>query len=394
MSATRFRRLLLPAVTSFAVLVPAGMAAAACRPLPPPPCRPTAFTGSVGAHATRCIVRTAPVCRDRRGPRGVRGHTGARGRRGAVGHLGSTGVTGSTGVAGSTGATGSNGATGAAGSQGPTGSQGASGSQGLQGVQGAVGATGAIGAPGTDGTNGAPGIDGTNGAPGTDGAPGADGTDGAPGIDGTTGAPGIDGAPGADGTDGLQGVRGDTGADGSQGVQGTPGIDGADGTDGAPGTDGAQGPPGDTGPAGDAGPPGASGLTEYAYVYNLAAQTVPIEADVNFDSNGVLTAGFTHAPGTSQIQIVNAGDYRISYSVSGTEPSQFAVYLNGSGVAGTVYGSGAGTQQSTGQAIIQAGAGDVLTVRNHTSSAAVGLATPIGGTQANANASVVIEKLN
>ena len=39
------------------------------------------------------------------------------------------------------------------------------------------------------------------------------------------------------------------------------------------------------------------------------------------------------------------------------------------------------------------GAGDVLTVKNHTSAAAVGLASLIGGTQQNTNASVAIEKL-
>jgi hypothetical protein len=59
---------------------------------------------------------------------------------------------------------------------------------------------------------------------------------------------------------------------------------------------------------------------------------------------------------------------------------------------GTIYGSGAGTQQNTGQAIFTLAAGDVLTVRNHSSAAAVTLQTLAGGTQSNANASVV-EKL-
>jgi hypothetical protein len=62
-------------------------------------------------------------------------------------------------------------------------------------------------------------------------------------------------------------------------------------------------------------------------------------------------------------------------------------------VPGTVYGSGAGTQQNNGQAIVAIAAGGILTVRNHTSSAAVGLATPIGGTQESTNASVAIEKI-
>lgn len=136
------------------------------------------------------------------------------------------------------------------------------------------------------------------------------------------------------------------------------------------------------------------GLCEYGYIYNLTPQTVPIEADVLFDSNGLMTPGIVHTLGTSQIMINVPGDYEVTFSVSGTEPNQFALFLNGSLVPGTVYGSGAGTQQNNGQAIIAIVANDVLTLRNHSSAAAVGLASVIGGTQANVNASIVIKMLN
>ena len=121
---------------------------------------------------------------------------------------------------------------------------------------------------------------------------------------------------------------------------------------------------------------------------------VPIDADVIFDSNGITTTGITHAPGTTQIQITNPGDYEVTFSVSGVEPNQFALFLNGVQIVGTVYGSGAGTQQNTGQAIIAVSAGDVLTLRNRSSAAAVTLQTLAGGTQTNVNASIVIKKLN
>jgi BclA C-terminal domain len=120
---------------------------------------------------------------------------------------------------------------------------------------------------------------------------------------------------------------------------------------------------------------------------------VAIEADVAFDSNGTMTSGIKHALGGAGIEVVEAGTYALTFSVSGTEPSQMAIFLNGTLVPGTIYASGAGTQQNTGQAIFTAPAGGVLTIRNHSSSAAVGLATPIGGTQPSSNASVVIEKL-
>jgi hypothetical protein len=123
---------------------------------------------------------------------------------------------------------------------------------------------------------------------------------------------------------------------------------------------------------------------------------VAIEADVTFGQNGVRTSGITHAAGSAEIGFTTAGTYKIAYSVSGVEPSQFALFLNGAAtaVSGSIYGSGAGTQQNTGQVIVTIGAGDVLRVRNHSSSAAVTLQTLAGGTRANVNASVSIEKLD
>jgi hypothetical protein len=44
--------------------------------------------------------------------------------------------------------------------------------------------------------------------------------------------------------------------------------------------------------------------------------------------------------------------------------------------------------------IITAAASDILTIRNHTSAAAVTLQTLAGGTQINTNASVLIQKLS
>jgi hypothetical protein len=180
---------------------------------------------------------------------------------------------------------------------------------------------------------------------------------------------------------------------GPEGPAGPPGPSGEAGQQGAAGAEGPQGPAGTPGATGATGPAGPSGLSQYAYIYNLGGETVPLEADVTFDSNGVLTPDITHAPGGAGITLTTAGTYEVTFSVSGTEPSQMALFVNGTLVPGTVYGSGAGTQQNTGQAILVAPAGAVLTVRNHTSSAAVGLATPIGGTQPSSNASVVIEKV-
>jgi hypothetical protein len=148
------------------------------------------------------------------------------------------------------------------------------------------------------------------------------------------------------------------------------------------------------GPVGPVGPAGGGGSPQYGYVYNVSAETVAVEADVIFSSNGILTSGLTHAPGNAGIAFTIAGDYRVTFSVSGVEPGQFGLFINGALVAGTIYGSGAGTQQNAGQAIITIAASDVLTLRNHSSAAAVGLQTLAGGTQGNVNASILLQKLN
>jgi hypothetical protein len=151
---------------------------------------------------------------------------------------------------------------------------------------------------------------------------------------------------------------------------------------------------GTSGPSGATGPSGSNGLSQYAYVYNLGEETIALEEAVPFDHNGILSSGITHVAGTAGIKLGESGIYEVTFSVSGTQPNQMALFLNEALVLGTVYGSGAGTQQNTGQGVVSVTAGEVLTLRNHSSSAAIGLASAIGGTQANTNASVTIEKLH
>jgi hypothetical protein len=121
---------------------------------------------------------------------------------------------------------------------------------------------------------------------------------------------------------------------------------------------------------------------------------VAVGASATFDSNGILTAGITHIAGSSEITLISAGIYKVTFSVSAVEPSQYTAFLNGIAITGATYGSGAGTQQNNGQVMVAVAAGDVLTIRNYTSAAASTLQTLAGGTQANVNASVVIERLN
>lgn len=189
----------------------------------------------------------------------------------------------------------------------------------------------------------------------------------------------------------------------SRTVAGPRGPDGPAGPAGADGSSGGYpGPAGPTGPAGPAGAVGTTGLAGPGLAWSgpvwlhlqQGAQVVVIEADVSLDANGTLSAGIAHLPGISTITVAVAGDYEATFSISGVEPNQFAFFVNGALAVGSVHGSGAGTQQNRVSAILTFAARDVLTLRNHSSPAAVTLQILAGGIQTNVNASVRLLKLN
>ncbi|MEI9971562.1 MAG: hypothetical protein WDO73_05580 [Ignavibacteriota bacterium] len=114
---------------------------------------------------------------------------------------------------------------------------------------------------------------------------------------------------------------------------------------------------------------------------------------VAFSTNGALN-GISHIPLESLLIITLTGDYKVAFSVSGVEPNQFTLFVNGTPIPGTTYGSGGGTQQNNGQAILSLIAGDILELVNYSSVASVTLQTLAGGSQLNVNASLIIEKIN
>jgi len=91
--------------------------------------------------------------------------------------------------------------------------------------------------------------------------------------------------------------------------------------------------------------------------------------------------------------VTSSGIYAVHYSATTVEPGQFSLFVNGASVPGSIYGSGAGTQQNDGQVILSLLANDVLTLVNHSSASAVILQTLAGGTQTNVNASMFIERI-
>lgn len=192
---------------------------------------------------------------------------------------------------------------------------------------------------------------------------------------------------------GLNNRRRRIGPPGPAGPSGPGGPAGPPGVQGPPGAPGIQGPTGETGPQGPVGIPGA--ISDHAYIYNISDQTVAPGAGISFDSNGPLS-GITHTEGSTDIVINSAGDYFVVLSVAGASVNQFAFFLGGSIVEGTIYGSDAGNQQNTAQAILTvATAPAVLTIRYHNniSILSVQLQSPAGGSQPSVNASVLLQKL-
>jgi len=269
------------------------------------------------------------------------------------------------------------------------------------GPPGPPGYSGRPGPPGATGPQGLPGLQGPQGPIGPSAGPvgpagpqGATGPAGPMGPQGETGLAGPAGPAGPQGETGQTVPKGDTGSTGLTGLgpTGPTGPAGLTGTAGPAVLTGTAGPTGETGATGPAGP--AGGLSEYAYIYNLGDQTVAVEANILFSSNGVMSSGITHTAGSDTIALVNAGDYAIWFNVTGVETNQFALYQGINIVPGSLYGSGAGTQSNPGMVIITALAGDLLTLKNQSSASAVGLQNLAGGSQTNVNVSVLIQKIN
>lgn len=84
----------------------------------------------------------------------------------------------------------------------------------------------------------------------------------------------------------------------------------------------------------------------YAYVYNDGRQTVAASAPILFSSNGVLSDGMTHPVNGNAVTIENAGTYAVWFTMMGTADAQFALFLNDTSVAGTIFGTSPGAAGS------------------------------------------------
>jgi hypothetical protein len=122
-------------------------------------------------------------------------------------------------------------------------------------------------------------------------------------------------------------------------------------------------------------------------------ELIPVEGAVPFGVNGLIIGGISHTPGSGEILFTESGIYDIIFSVQGDRSNQFALFLDGVLIPGTVYGIDAANISNIGRVIVSITAPAVLTVRNHTSFSPVALETQIGGQLDQVNASIQIVRL-
>lgn len=130
----------------------------------------------------------------------------------------------------------------------------------------------------------------------------------------------------------------------------------------------------------------------YAYIYNTGNQLIPIGSSVPFSKNGALS-GIVHDINTAPIILESAGIYAIWYTVTGSDANQFTLFRNENPVSGSTYGTSSANNSYTGMVIINAAAGDQITLRNHTSTGPVILDNSAGGTETGVSASITILRI-
>jgi len=157
------------------------------------------------------------------------------------------------------------------------------------------------------------------------------------------------------------------GITGPTGPTGPTGDTGPTGPTGPTGDIGPTGPTGATGDTGPTGPTGPEPILAYGYVYtSVSGSSRAAEAGTNlvFMGNGPLN-NVIHIVETSEINILEAGDYEIHYTFVLTEPSDIVLSLavNGVMVVSTSVPAGNEAGEFSDSSILSLAAGDVVTLR-------------------------------
>jgi hypothetical protein len=122
------------------------------------------------------------------------------------------------------------------------------------------------------------------------------------------------------------------------------------------------------------------------------AKPVPSEGEIEFPQDGA-QQGKIRRLGPGAFLLPTIGTYRVTFSVSISEPAQLQLVLDGKGLATAVYGRDTGMSQVVGDGLVTTtGSDSVLSVVN-AGPADITL-TPFAGGSLPVAASLVIEQFN
>ena len=109
------------------------------------------------------------------------------------------------------------------------------------------------------------------------------------------------------------------------------------------------------------------GFTTQGSFINTTDQTVALEADAVFMAKVETTNIAWSSFNPSQVQIMEDGIYSAYFQLNTQTASQFAVTINGVADENTTFGTNKGAGQIDSRSLLTLRAGDILTVRNHSS---------------------------
>ena len=178
-----------------------------------------------------------------------------------------------------------------------------------------------------------------------------------------------------------------------------PGPTGPEGPAGPEGSMGSEGPAGPEGPMGPAGVDGeGAGPAGYVYLYatKTSDQTLWNASGgnrVSFDQVEQQLGDITMSAGGTEFQVVDAGIYKVSFSVLANDDSQLDVRVDGLMYGNLVFGAAGGTP-NVGTAVLELEAGDIVTLESWTSNGNVEIRSGEGGSADTVVAWLIIEQLN
>jgi len=108
------------------------------------------------------------------------------------------------------------------------------------------------------------------------------------------------------------------------------------------------------------------GCSTYFYISSSVSQTLNLEDHVIFNLSGA-SKNTLFKTGTDNITVLRDGVYKLSFDLQAKQPSQFTIFVNDEAIESTIAGTDSGSGQVSIRQLVSLNAGDIITVKNHSS---------------------------